>query len=138
LNQNKEELIMKRPFGVTILAILSGILTVYAAINALQWLGFFPWLGPGPGIRTFSLWYALMYGLLAWVYLWLTKMLWDVEEVAWLFLAVISIFNLTLNFVALVGRTAASWEDVALSTILNGLILIYIMLPGVRKAFGRS
>ena len=127
---------MKRPFGVTILAILSGILTVYAAINALQWLGFLPWLGPGPAIRTFSLWGALMYGLLAWVYLWLTKMLWDVEEVAWLFLAVISVFNLTLNFVSLIGST--SWEDIALSTILNGLILIYIMLPGVRKAFGRS
>jgi hypothetical protein len=136
MDQNKEEIIMKRPFGITILAILSGILTVYAVINTFQWLGFFPWLGAGPPIRTFSLWYALMYGLLAWVYLWLTKMLWDVEEVAWLFLAVISIFNLTLNFVSLIGNT--SWEDVALSTILNGLILIYIMLPGVRKAFGRS
>jgi len=124
-----------RPIGVTVLAILAGILAILAAVAALQWLGFFPRLGPGPAIRTFNLWYALMFGLLAWIYIWLTQMLWSVDQSAWIFLAVITVFNLIL---ALVAMISSSWEDVALSIILNSLILIYIMLPGTRRAFGRE
>jgi hypothetical protein len=39
-----------------------------------------------------------------------------------------------LDFVLLV--TGGSWYDVNLSVIINALILIYIMLPGVRRVFG--
>jgi hypothetical protein len=51
-----------------------------------------------------------------------------------MFMAVITIFNLCLDFVLLV--TGGSWYDVNVSVIINALILIYIMLPGVRSAFG--
>ena len=51
-----------------------------------------------------------------------------------MFLAVITIFNLCIDFVVLV--TGGSWYDVNFSVIVNALILIYIMLPGVRGAFG--
>jgi hypothetical protein len=103
------------------------------AAMALQWLGLLPWLGPGPAVRTFNIWYALLYGLLAYIYFWLTQMLWRVDQSAWLFLAVITIFNLILNFIALV--TGTPWEAVALPIIFNSLVLIYIMLPGIRNAF---
>ncbi len=127
---------MRRPIGVTILAVLSGIMAVLAVVATLQWLGFFPWIGPGPAIRTFNLWYAFLYGLLAYVYIWLTQMLLKVDEQAWMFLAVITVFNLTINFVSLIG--GAPQESVALPIILNGLILIYVMLPGTRRAFGQK
>ena len=127
---------MNRPFGVTILAVISGFMAVLAVIATLQWLGFFPWFGPGPAIRTFNLWYALMYGLLAWVYIWLTQMLWNIDPSAWLFLAVITVFNLTINFISLIGGTP--WEWVALPILLNSLVLLYIMLPGTRRAFGQK
>jgi hypothetical protein len=126
---------MKRPIGATILAILAGIAAVLAGIATLRFLGLFPFLGP-LNIRTFNLWYALMYGLLTYIWIWLAKMLWDVEEAAWLFLAVITIFNLTIDFIILV--TGGEWVDVNVSVILNALILIYIMLPGTRRAFGRE
>ena len=126
---------MKRPIGVTILAILAGILAVLAGIATLRFLGLFPFLGP-LNIRTFNLWYALLYGLMAYIWIWLAKMLWDVEEAAWLFLAVITIFNLTIDFIILV--TGGEWLDVNVSVILNALILLYIMLPGTRRAFGRE
>lgn len=125
----------KRPIGVTILAILSGFFALIAVLATLNWLGLVPWFGPGPNIRTFNLWYALLYGLLAWVYIWLTKMLWDVREEAWLFLAVITIFNLTLNFVTIITSEMPTTDLTTLSVVLNGLILIYIMLPGVQRAF---
>ena len=85
---------MKRPIGVTVLAVLGGLLALWSAVHALQWLGLFPWLGSGPAIRTFNLWYALMYGLLAYIYFWLVQMLLRLDESAWIFLAVITIFNL--------------------------------------------
>jgi len=63
-------------------------------------------------------------------------MLWQVDPQAWMFLAVITVFNLCVDFVLLV--TGGSWYDVNISVIMNALILIYIMLPGVRGAFGKD
>ena len=122
---------MKRPFGVTVLAILSGIMAALAIFAALRFLGvmFRP-----VGIVVPGFWYALMYGLLAWVYVWLTQMLWRLDPAAWLFLAVITVFNLVLNFIVLI--TGGSWYDVNVAVILNALILLYVMLPGTKKAFG--
>jgi hypothetical protein len=128
---------MKRPIGVTILAVLAGILGVLAIVRVIQFLGILPFnlfLGPFDlTFRTFNFWAALMYGLMAWVWLWLTKMLWDVDPSAWMFLAVITVFNLTLDFITMIG--AGEWGDVNISIIVNAIILIYMMLPGVKSAF---
>jgi hypothetical protein len=126
---------MNRPIGVTILAVLSGFLAVLAILATLNWLGLVPWFGPGPAIRTFNLWYALLYGLLAWVYIWLTQMLLRMDKSAWLFLAVITVFNLTIDFVTIVTSNMPVTDRTTLSIVVNSLILIYIMLPGVRKSF---
>ena len=133
LSQAKE-----RPVGVTILAILAGIAAVLAAIHALQFLGIFPFFFSSSGIsvRYVSFWYALMYGLLVWVYIWLTTMLWRVEPQAWMFLVLITMFYLILDFFSLFGTN--TWEDVSVSVIINAIILLYCMLPGVRSAFGTA
>jgi hypothetical protein len=126
---------MNRPIGVTILAILAGILAVLSGIATLRFLGLFPFLGP-LDIRIFNLWYALLYGLLTWVWVWLAQMLWRVDPSALIFLAVITVFNLTIDFVIMI--TGGDWYDVNVSVILNSLILLYVMLPGTRRAFGRE
>ena len=131
LSQAKE-----RPIGVTILAILAGIAAVLAAIHALQFLGIIPFFIGSVPVRTFSFWYALMWGLMVWVYVWLVQMLWRVDPQAWLFLVIITIFNLTLDFIAMLGRS--TWQDVAVSFFVNAIILIYCMLPGVKRAFGTA
>jgi hypothetical protein len=124
---------MERPIGVTILTIVAVILAFLNCIIMLRFLGFLPFLGP-INVRIFNLWYALLYGLLAYIWVWLAQMLLQVDSQAWMFLAVITIFNLCLDFVLLV--TGGSWYDVNVSVIINSLILIYVMLPGVRRAFG--
>jgi hypothetical protein len=43
-------------------------------------------------------------------------------------------FYLILDFFSLFGTN--TWEDVGVSVILNAIILLYCMLPGVRSAFG--
>ena len=126
----------QRPFGVTFLAIMAGIAAVLAVIHFLQAIGLIPYMIGPIAIRGFSLWNAIMWALLIWVWVWLVKMLWDVDPQAWLFLAVISVFNLILDFVLMLG--AAEWSDLSLNIIINAIILAYVMLPSTRRAFGQD
>jgi hypothetical protein len=123
----------KRPFGVTILAVLVGLLAVLSGIHALQALGIFPYVIGPFRVHDFSFWSFFMWGLLVWVYVWVVQMLWRLDKDAWFFLAAITIFNLILDFTVMLGDT--SWSDVSLHFLINAFILIYIMLPGVRAAF---
>src|SRR5256714_9253080 len=132
----RSHLMKQRPLGVTILAILAGVAAVLAAVNALQFLGIIPFFIGSVPLRTFNFFYALMWGLLVWVYIWLVQMLWRVDPAAWMFLVIVTIFELTLDFIAMLG--AATWQDVSVSFLINGIILLYVMLPGVREAFGTS
>ena len=127
----------KRPFGVTVLAILATLAAILAGVRTLQYLGVIPFtidffIGDF-SFRTFNLWAAFMWGLLTWIYIWLVRMLWNVQPEAWLFLAVITVFNLILDFIVLVG--GGTVEDIGAAFLLNALILLYIMLPGTKKAF---
>jgi hypothetical protein len=125
-----------RPFGVTILAVLSGAIAVLSAFRVIQFLGIIPFFAGPFSFHAASLWYALMWGLLVWVYIWLTRSLWNVEQGAWLFLVVITVFNLILDFMLLI--TSGGWQDISASVLLNAIILIYCMLPGVKSAFGTT
>lgn len=138
MSELSQSQVKARPVGVTILAILAGIAAILAAIHSLQFLGIIPFvIGPsGYTVHYFSFWYALMYGLLFWVYIWLTMALWRVQPGAWMFLVIVTMFYLILDFFSLFGAT--TWDDVAVSVILNAVILLYCMLPGVRSAFGTA
>ncbi len=126
----------KRPFVITILAILAGIAAVFAGVHFLQALGILPYFLGDFKFRDFNLWYALTWGLMLWVWAWLLRMLWNVDRQAWLFLAVIAVFNLILDTMALLfGGVGTSFSDYSVSFILNGLILLYVMLPGTKRAF---
>ena len=127
---------VKRPFGVTLLAILAGVAAVLAAIHALQGLGLFPYVFGPVKLHAFSLWNFIMWGIMVWIYVWLIQMLLRLDPSAWLFLAVITTFNLILDFVAMLGSTA-TFSDFSVSFLLNAIILIYCMLPGTKRAFGK-
>jgi hypothetical protein len=118
----------KRPFVVTVLAVLAGVMAAISFYFALKSLGLFSPFGA-------NLWNAFMWGLLAYIYIWLVQMLWSVDPQAWLFLAAITTINLIFDVFSM-ASTPAAFTDVSASFILNGLILIYVMLPGTRKAFG--
>jgi hypothetical protein len=126
----------KRPFGVTVLAALAGLLAILAGIHTLQSLGILPFFIGDYAIRAFSFFNALMWGLMVWVYVWVIQMLLKMEPAAWLFMAVITTFNLVLDFTLMLGAT--TWSDVSVHFIINALILIYVMLPSTRRAFEQS
>jgi len=123
----------QRPFLVTLLAIFAGIIGVVAVIHALQGLGILPFFIGSFKVRNFDLWYAFTWGLMAWIYFWLVQMIWRMDKSAWLFMAVITAFNLILDFTAIL-TSGTTFSDVSGSFILNALILIYVMLPGTRRA----
>src|SRR4051794_24060267 len=122
-----------RPIMVTILAMGAGILALLSAVHLLQALGIIPFVIGRVEIRAFSLFHAIMWGLMVWVWGWVVQMLWKVEPQAWIFLVVVSMFNLVLDFVLLLGDT--SWSDVSISFLVNAVILLYCLLPGTRRVF---
>ena len=125
---------MKRPFGVTLLTVLAGIAALLAVIHTLQMLHLLPhFLGPVT-FWSFDLLGALMWGLLAAIYIWLVKMLWNIDPQGWLFMVILSTLNLILAFVSLLGQS--SWQALAPAILVNGVILIYCLLPGTKAAFG--
>ena len=50
-----------------------------------------------------------------------------------MFVVVIAVFNLILAFLSLIG--ASTWQSMLPALLVNGLILIYGMLPGTKAAF---
>ena len=60
-------------------------------------------------------------------------MLWNLDPQGWMFVVVIAVFNLILAFLSLIG--ASTWQSMLPALLVNGLILIYGMLPGTKAAF---
>jgi len=125
-----------RPIGVTILALLAALGAIMAIYQTLQWLGIFKVDFLWWSVRTTNIWYALMWGLLAAIYIWLVRMLWNVDYQGWLFVVVLATLNLILAVVSLIFDSGIEFADIALTLVINGVILLYGMLPGTREAFG--
>ena len=123
-----------RPVGVTILAILAFIAGIVNVYHALQYLGLFPQvLGP---VRFFNadILAALMYGILALIWFWVGRMLWQVNPQGWMFMTILAIINIVFAFLAVLGASTFAAQLPAI--IINGLVLLYAYSSGVKKAFG--
>ena len=86
----------KRPIGVMILAILAVVGAIVAIFYTLQMLHLIPITGPFGQYKffTFDLLGAILWGMLAAIYIWVARMLWNLDPQGWLFVAVLSTLNL--------------------------------------------
>jgi hypothetical protein len=124
----------QRPVGVTILAVLALLAAGVALMHTLQMLHLWPiFLGP-VAFFTFDLFGALCWGALTAIYIWLLMMLWNVKPQAWLYLILVAGLNLFLAFLSILG--ASSFQAMLPAILINGLILVYCLLPGTKQAFG--
>lgn len=123
----------KRPFGITLLAIFSLLAALAAIWYALQLLLVAPKFLGGVGFFGIDWFGALMWGIMVLIYLWVFRMLWNVDPQGWLFITVLSALNLILAFVSVLGQSTISAMGPAI--VINGLILIYALLPGTKAAF---
>jgi hypothetical protein len=124
-----------RPLGVTVLAILAGIAGVVAAYHTFQYLHLIPvWLGP-VSFYGFDPLGALMWGITTVIYAWVVSMLWTMNPSGWLFVVLISIVELILAVLSILG--GSTLEALLPALILNALVLIYCLLPSTKRAFGQ-
>lgn len=122
-----------RPFVITLLAIFALLGAAQALFVTLQYLHLLPINIGELHFWTFDFWGALMWGILFLIYMWVFRMLWNVDPQGWLFLVIISGLNLILAFLYILG--GSSWEALSAAILINGLILVYCLLPGTKKAF---
>jgi hypothetical protein len=104
-------------------------------VHLLQAIGLLPYFVGPITIRDFNIWYALMWGAMIWVWAWVVRALLDVDPSAWLFLLVVSGFNLMFDFFSMIGASSAT-TDLSLSFIVNLIIFGYTVLPGTKRSFG--
>jgi hypothetical protein len=125
----------KRPFGVTLLALLAGVAFIVAVIHTLQMLHLFPISGPFGEARffAFDLLGAFLWGVMAAIYLWVFRMLWRLDPQGWLFVVVIAVFNLIMAVMSIIGNS--TWQSMLPALVVNGLVLLYGLLPGTKAAF---
>jgi hypothetical protein len=122
-----------RPFGVLVLEALTLLGALAAAINALQFLHILPGAYGPLAFFGFDLLGALLSVLLAAIYLWLAKMLWDLEPQGWLFVVIMASINLIFHLVAVLG--SSPFEGLSGSFLVNAVLLACCMWPGTRAAF---
>ncbi len=123
-----------RPIGITIIAILAALATIFAAIHTLQYLHLLPFfLGP-MAFFGFDLGGALLWGLMTLIYAWVVVQLWNVNPQGWMFLVILSALNIILDLLSIFGQT--TFSAVAPSIVINAIVLIYCLTPGVKRSFG--
>jgi hypothetical protein len=123
----------KRPFGITLLAIFSLVAALVAIWHTLQMLHLAPVIAGPVHFFTFDLFGAILWGIMVLIYLWVFRMLWNVEPQGWLFVTVLSALNLILAFVSILGQS--SFTEMGPAIVINGIILIYALLPRTKAAF---
>ena len=124
-----------RPLGVTILAALASVALVLSIVHLLQAIGILPYFIGPISIRDFNLWYVLLWGLMIWVWLWVVRALVVMDPSAWLFLLIVSGFNLMFDFFTMIS-TPTTNTDLSISFLLNLVIFGYTMVPSTKRSFG--
>jgi len=124
-----------RPLGVTILAALASVALVLSIVHLLQAIGILPYFIGPISIRDFNLWYVLLWGLMVWVWLWVVRALLVMDPSAWLFLLIVSGFNLMFDFFTMIS-TPTTNTDLSISFLLNLVIFGYTMVPSTKRSFG--
>ena len=125
----------KRPFGITVLAVLVGLAALFAVYHTLQFLHILPMsLGP---IQFFTLnWFgALLWALNAGILIWVASSLWNLQAGGLLFVLVIALLNIVLAILSIIGQS--SFSALFPTILINGIILIYGMTPNVKESLRR-
>ena len=137
-------MINDRPFGIIILAVLAMLGAAQAGFMTVQVLHVLPAVS-GPGfVAVPDLIVALILGLLALAFTWISYVFWTINLADWY--SVISISLLNLMLIILSGMSLAfsiammvkgsSGNLLVSGIMIYGGILLYCLLLDAKKAFG--
>jgi hypothetical protein len=126
---------MKRPIGVTLLAIGAGLAALYQIYWILIYLGIvdFTFVGKSVSFPEPQWGAALWSGILVAIWIWVAEGFWNVRAYAWTFGSFIALFTLIWGFFALLF--GSSVEAQTIPWLLAGIIYFYLNYPGVRNHF---
>ena len=128
---------MNRPIAVTILAVLAAIAGILAVLDVLRLLGILPIAALGPmNFFGVSILGAILAAIVAVIWFWAARGLWNLDPQAWLFVVSIAVIYLIFDVIAIIG--GSSFQSVLPSIVISGLALILGLLPGTKDAFGQS
>jgi len=74
-----------------------------------------------------------MWALMVLIYILVARMLWNLDRQGWIFVAALSTLNLILAVLSIIGDTY--WQEMLPALVVNGLILLYALMPGTKNAF---
>jgi hypothetical protein len=126
----------QRPTGVTILAILAFIGGAFGILGALALLGLGVALGgvvgAGGGL---SFVFGIVLLALSILYLWIGWGFWTLRRSAWSVGLVVFGAGIIISFIQLL-LGYATITSLIVTIIINGIVIYYLLTPGVKAAFG--
>jgi hypothetical protein len=126
----------QRTWAVYLLFALAVIAGILAFIDAAKYMGWLPFLTIGEfnfALPSASWLGAILAAIVGIIWFVVAKWIWDLNESGRLFILVISVVNLIVLVLALIG--ASTWQNVALQVIVNVVALILALLPSTEEAF---
>jgi hypothetical protein len=123
----------RRPGGVTLLAILAGLAGFAGVVHALQYLHLVPVILGPLAFYGFDPLGAVLWAIAAVIWTWVAASLWYMNPQVWLFVVALSVINLLLDGLAVLG--GSTFWALLPSILVNAIVLLYCLTPGVRRAF---
>lgn len=127
-----------RTIWIWLLIVVAVLAAISDLLDAARFMGWLPIaaLGDLKFVLPSANWLgALMSGLLAAIWIWVARNLYNLDPRGWLFVVAIATINLVFLFMALFGGN--TFSDILPGVVLNGLALIIGMLPSTKAAFGQ-
>jgi hypothetical protein len=128
-----------RTVAVTILAAISVLAGLWNVLDTLRYFGLIPIVEVmGFGLKLFNVnWLgAILSAVVAVIWFAVAGQLWRLDERGWLFIVLISAFDLFFLFLSMLGGT--SFQAIAPAVLLCAIGLLLAILPGTKAAFGRA
>lgn len=80
---------------------------------------------------------AIMALILAGIWFWVAKRLYDLDPRGWLFVVTIAVINLIFLALSLFGTNSNTFSDILWGVLLNVVALVIGLLPSTKAAFGQ-
>ena len=125
---------IRRPLGVTVLAIIGAVVAISQLATALRLVGLLPFVEGGGG-RSLGHWVgAVLYLLIGALNLWIVQGLWVLRPNARQNVVVATVINGALALLAMLSP-ATFWQSLP-ALAINVAFFLYCRSQGVRRAFG--
>lgn len=128
-----------RTIWIWVLIIVAVLIALSDLLDAARYMGWLPIAALGD--LKFALpsanWLGAIFSLLlAGIWFWVAKKLYDLDPQGWLFVVSIAVINLIFLLLALLG--SSTFNAILPGVVLNVIALIIGMLPSTKAAFGQA